>query len=166
MDLDERFEDARPSGVYGIKGIPAAANVPGARENSVAWTDSAGDLWLFGGYGRDSTGKYGRLNDLWRYDPDTNQWTWMSGSKTRDQVGIYGIKGIPDAANVPGARSNSVAWAGSAGNLWLFGGSGYDSASVNGWLNDLWAYELPPECLSDSHCDEGYMCVAEMCVEI
>ncbi len=39
------------AGTYGIKGTPAAANVPGARYGSAAWTDSTGNFWFFGGYG-------------------------------------------------------------------------------------------------------------------
>ena len=35
------------------------------------WIDSSGNLWLFGGYGYDSTGQLGYLNDLWQYDPST-----------------------------------------------------------------------------------------------
>ena len=68
------------AGTYGIKGVPAAANVPGARYGSAAWTDSTGNFWLFGGYGLDSIGTENYLNDLWRYDPDNDMWTWMSGS--------------------------------------------------------------------------------------
>ena len=56
-------------GVYGTMGSPAGTNVPGARYGSVSWTDSAGDLWLFGGYGYDGSGGFGRLNDLWRFGP-------------------------------------------------------------------------------------------------
>ena len=37
------------AGVYGTKGVAAPANVPGARYDSCSWTDSSGDLWLFGG---------------------------------------------------------------------------------------------------------------------
>ena len=77
---------------------------PGARDESISWTDSHGNLWLFGGNGK-AAHTSGRLNDLWRYDPATNQWTWMSGSNTINQVGVYGTKGVPDAANVPGARN-------------------------------------------------------------
>ena len=70
---------------------------------SISWTDSNGNLWLFGGLAYDSTAAQGRLNDLWRYEPATNIWTWMGGANTRYQKGTYGIKGIPDAANVQGA---------------------------------------------------------------
>ena len=47
-------------GVYGTQGVPSAANVPGGRYGSVSWIDSSGNLWLFGGAGRN-----GPLNDLW-----------------------------------------------------------------------------------------------------
>ncbi len=36
-----------------------------------SWIDSSGNLWLFGGYGYDSTGTVGKLNDLWQYSPTT-----------------------------------------------------------------------------------------------
>jgi hypothetical protein len=38
-------------GTYGTPGVGAPGNVPGARYGAVSWTDSSGDLWLFGGYG-------------------------------------------------------------------------------------------------------------------
>ena len=61
------------SGVYGTKGVAAAGNVPGARENVVSWTDSNGSLWLFGGFCPISSYGFGGgalpINDLWRYQP-------------------------------------------------------------------------------------------------
>lgn len=131
-------------GMYGTKGVPDSENVPGAREYGISWTDSAGNLWLFGGVGYDSVGDWGDLNDLWRYDTNGN-WTWMSGSDTVDQAGSYGVQAVPDPANVPGARDGSIAWTDSAGNLWLFGGWGYDSAGNSGNLNDLWRYDATGE---------------------
>jgi hypothetical protein len=125
-------------GVYGIKGTPDPANVPGSRYYAVSWIDDSGNLWLFGGYGYDATGSFGRLNDLWRWDG--TYWTWMSGSDAIDQNGVYGTKGTPDPANVPGARSGAVSWTDASDNLWLFGGSGYD-ASSSGYLNDLWRWD-------------------------
>ena len=128
-------------GVYGKKGMPGAANVPGARYRSISWTDSDGNFWLFGGYGYGNTSTGGRLNDLWRYDAFNNKWTWMGGANTTYQVGIYGTKGVPDAANVPGAREDSISWTDGDGNFWLFGGYGYGSTASYGQLNDLWSYD-------------------------
>jgi hypothetical protein len=129
---------ANQQGIYGTQGTPSSNNNPGARVCSVTWTDPAGDFWLFGGSGLDSTGASGELNDLWKYS--SGQWTWVSGSNLVNQPGVYGTQGVPDSANVPGSRFNSITWVDSAGDLWLFGGAGLDSTDVNGKLNDLWKY--------------------------
>ncbi len=130
-------------GVYGAKGEAAPTNVPGARRPSASWIDSSGNLWLFGGYGWDSAGDLGVLNDLWKFDGAN--WTWISGSDVRNQKGVYGIKGEADPANVPGARFAAYSSIDSNGNLWLFGGIGYDSYESNGRLNDLWLYVPAPD---------------------
>ena len=126
-------------GIYGTQGFPAVTNIPGARYQSINWIDSSGNFCLFGGEGYDSTGNIGMLNDLWRYD-GTN-WTWISGSNTRSQPGNYGTQGVPAVTNIPGARFLSMVWIDASGNLWIFGGNGYDSAGSNGRLNDLWMYD-------------------------
>jgi N-acetylneuraminic acid mutarotase len=126
--------------VYGTLTTPAAANVPGGRMGSVGWTDSSGNLWLFGGYYQDSNVGVIYLNDLWEFNPTTNEWAWMSGSNTYDQYGIYGTMGTPAATNIPGARNGSVSWTDPSGHLWLFGGQGYDQFANFNNLNDLWEY--------------------------
>lgn len=123
-------------GVYGIQGLPDATNKPGARYVSSSWKDLNGDLWLFGGYGYDAANT-GYLNDLWRYSPANNKWTWIKGNNAVDQMGVYGTQGIPDTSNKSGARTGSVSWTDGGGNLWLFGGYGFDGSS-SGVLNDLW----------------------------
>jgi N-acetylneuraminic acid mutarotase len=90
-------------------------------------------LWLFGGGGQ--------FNDLWKFSPTTKEWTWVSGSNTGNVSGIYGTQGVAAASNVPGGREGSVSWIDSNGNLWLFGGIGYDSTGTVGYLNDLWRYQ-------------------------
>jgi N-acetylneuraminic acid mutarotase len=129
------------AGIYGTKGTAAPSNIPGAREMAVSWKDPQGKFWLFGGYGHDSAGYRARLNDLWKYDPTTNEWTWISGEKTANQAGVYGTQGQPAPANVPGARARAVSWSDSSGELWLFGGYGLDSAGNLAWLNDLWKFD-------------------------
>ena len=123
------------AGVYGELGVPAAGNIPPGRGDAVGWTDNKGNLWLFGGAGN------GTLNDLWEYNPSTNEWAWMGGSLTPNEAGIYGTQGQASPANMPGARSGAVSWVGPKGDLWLFGGVGYDSDGNNGNLNDLWKFD-------------------------
>jgi N-acetylneuraminic acid mutarotase len=128
-------------GSYGTLGTADPSNVPGARDAVVVWRDSGGKLWLFGGYGLDSGGYLGYLNDVWKYDPATLEWTWVSGGNTVNQAGAYGTQGRPDPSNVPGARGYAVTWLDYSGKLWLFGGNGYDSGGALGALNDLWTYD-------------------------
>jgi N-acetylneuraminic acid mutarotase len=130
---------ANQTGVYGTKGIAASTNVPGARDRAISWTDSHNNLWLFGGFGPDSTGTWGNLSDLWKFD-GTN-WTWVAGSGLADQTGVYGIQGSSSTATVPGGRFGGVSWIDNSNTLWLFGGVGYDGAGTNGTLSDLWKFD-------------------------
>lgn len=128
------------SSTYGTQGTPADANTPGSRMNAVAWADTSGNLWLFGGYGY-ANGLLGvdQCADLWRYDIATNQWTFMKGSMMVNERGAYGNYRTEDAANRPGARSSAAAWTDKNGYLWMQGGEGY-GASFSGYLNDMWRY--------------------------
>ncbi|HTV81350.1 MAG TPA: hypothetical protein VME18_01775 [Acidobacteriaceae bacterium] len=146
-NIAANYGTAQP-GVYGSLGTASAANVPGGRFSGVAWIDASGKLWLFGGDGYDSTAAQGYLSDLWEYDPTlgtTGEWTWMGGpsivGRTGGQAGVYGIPGTPAAANIPGGRFGIAGWIDGSGNLWLFGGDGYDSTGNQGYLNDLWQYQ-------------------------
>jgi N-acetylneuraminic acid mutarotase len=128
------------AGVYGVIGKAASIYYPGAREYPNAWTDKAGNLWLFGGVGFDATGSYGQLNDLWEYKPSSNSWTWQGGSNTAAALGNFGSKGVAAKTNQPGSRGGAISWTDAAGNFWLFGGNGYALENVLGNLNDLWEY--------------------------
>jgi hypothetical protein len=98
---------------------------------------------LVGGYGYDSAGTLGELNDLWKYSPVTGMWTWVDGSETANANGVYGTLGVASAADVPGARDAMAVWIVGNGNVWLFGGEGYNATgadpSAPQW-NDLWKY--------------------------
>jgi hypothetical protein len=133
------------SGVYGTLGVAAAANFPGARSGAASWTDRSGNFWLFGGEGYDANyGESGFLNDLWKYNPTTGQWTWVSGASTLGntssacQPGIYGTLGSGAGGNIPGGRADALGWTDQSGNRWLLGGMGCDAAGNFGALNDLW----------------------------
>jgi N-acetylneuraminic acid mutarotase len=106
-------------GNYGTKGVTSTGNLPPSRDGAVSWIDGSGNLWLFGGEFR---GSY--FNDLWKYNPEDNTWTWVSGSEKVDVAGEYGSKGVPSTDNSPGARMGAVSWVDSSGDLWLFGGDG------------------------------------------
>lgn len=122
------------AGIYGTLGVPSPLNMPGARSfGSSTWTDNAGNLWLFGGYGYDVNGIMGEMNDLWKYDIVTNEWTWIGGSSTINGIGNFGVQQVPSPSNMPSYRSECLAnWVDAAGNFWMFGGTYYD---------DMWRYD-------------------------
>jgi N-acetylneuraminic acid mutarotase len=140
-------------GVYGAKGKPAAGNIPGGRDGAASWTDKSGHFWLLGGTGQDASfnGGNGWLNDFWEFNPSSAEWTWMGGSSTLPACtptgcpagwpGVYGKLGKSAAGNIPGARHDALAWTGSDGRFWLFGGEGVDSGGNAGRLNDLWEFD-------------------------
>jgi hypothetical protein len=151
---------ANQLGVYGTAGTAASTNLPGGRQEAVSWTDTKGNLWLFGGEGEDSAGTAnGILNDLWVFNLTAKQWTFVMGSTTANQTGVYGLQpsvgppnttgaagtfGLTSASNstLPGSRWGASGWVDAGGNFWLFGGWGLDSTATNGngALNDLWVY--------------------------
>jgi hypothetical protein len=89
----------------------------------------------------------GALNDLWEFSLSTRLWAWMGGRETAPYGvptdGIYGHFRVPGPANVPGGRTPAARWTDRQGNLWLFGGGGYDAVGNNDLLNDLWKYQVP-----------------------
>jgi hypothetical protein len=149
---------ANQNGAYpSTSGTGGAGFAPGGRQTAVLWVDKSGNIWIFGGFGLDSKGTSGGtgqigsvLNDLWKYDKGTGQWTWVSGSNVADQNGVYGTQGISNATtnaaptNIPGSRWGAMGWVNPDGNLFLFGGFGYGSQTTvpTGFLNDVWEYQL------------------------
>ena len=128
------------TGVYGTRGTAGASTKPGARYGAVGKMDASGNIWLFGGNSRIITSLF-YFNDLWKYTPSTDQWTWVSGDNVFTQPSVYGSKGIANTANKPGARASGAAWITPTDDIWLFGGT----ASVRnylGALNDLWKYNI------------------------
>ncbi len=121
----------KQSGIY--NGI-GSTGTPGARYWSTGARDTNGNFWMFGGYAYDSTGALGYINDMWEWNGTT--WTWVSGSKTQGQKGTY-----TGTSAVPGGRVGANSWIDSSGNVWIFGGIGYDSAGNVGEMNDLWSFD-------------------------
>ena len=125
--------------LYGTQGIADANNTPGALYEPIQWTDRQGNFWLFGGL----LNFQDEINTLWKFDPTINEWTWIKGSSSTGAAGVYGTQGVPDVNNTPGGRAwGAWAWIDSSGNLWLYGGFGYDAGGTHNWLSDLWMYDI------------------------
>ncbi len=123
------------SGVYDT--TPATTNIPGGREQMIVARDATGAVWLFGGLGYGAQNSYGRMNDLWKFDPATLVWSWLSGSSTANAQQVQGTLGVAAASSNPGPRVGASAWVDGSGNLWMFGGAN----AVLGYDNDLWRFD-------------------------
>ncbi len=140
MDINKKTTQV---GSYGTLGVASATNIPSGRTMTPAtWTDKSGDLWLFGGQENGAANLY--KNDLWKFNPNTNQWTWMGGSQSSTQPSIYGGLGVESAGNIPCSRSAAASWVDTSGNFWLYGGNNSCGASGGGAGigADLWRYNV------------------------
>ncbi|HMK18140.1 MAG TPA: kelch repeat-containing protein [Chitinophagaceae bacterium] len=130
-------------GNFGTVTIENVNNTPSARDGFISW-EYMGEFYLFGGSGLDAQGKVGYLSDIWKFNPATNNWTWIGGSDQINRLPIYGTQGLADINNTPGGRSVATGWI-NGNKVYLFGGAGPQSeiegTSMNG-RGDLWEYDL------------------------
>jgi len=120
-------------GVYGTLGVFAAANIPGSRLGAATWTDNKGHLWLFGGSEGDENG-IGFQNDLWEFNPATNQWAWIGGSQPDPNSSGPAGKYTSSSA-VPGAGLTRLLGSIAADS---FGSSGAKESTDQG-ITAIWA---------------------------
>src|SRR4051812_47725760 len=98
-------------GVYGSLGVPSINNHPPGLNAPVYWKDKQGNFWIYGG----SAVNAGYTWDMWRYNPATNEWTWMKHF-AKNSFPAYGIKGVPAGTNSPGIREfEAAAWVDTSG---------------------------------------------------
>jgi gliding motility-associated-like protein len=121
--------------VYGIQGVAAPGNTPGARRSYTSWKDCNGEFWFFGGFNRPSE----TSADMWKFDPVTAQWTWMDGYAAANTPSGFTTRCTPSNTTIPAARfENRASWTDSQGRFWNFGGFSRQSYDA---LDDLWCYD-------------------------
>jgi len=112
---------------------------PGARAYASSWMDNSGNMMLFGGYGFDTFGKLGELNDLFLYKRTTNLWTYIGGNATCNAATI-----ISPTYSWPGGRDSAVWWTLGTGDFVMFGGY---AGGASGYLQEMWKIRPPcPGC--------------------
>jgi hypothetical protein len=131
--------------VFGTQGIASPDNLPAVVGTATTWVDQQGNFWLLGGDGGMGGGSFSASNNLWKYDPDILQWTWMKGTGSMDnvfpyQMAIYGTQGIAADSVTPlgnhEGHDHHVAWTGNDGNLWLL-----ESDDISGNCA-MWKYTI------------------------
>lgn len=125
------------SASFGTMGVSSPSNRPPLLYAPVSWTDTIGNLWMFGGY----ESSFGPRNMLWKFNVTTKEWTWIRGSALPWAVGSYGVKGVSSPANDPASRHSSSGWVDVATNtLWLCLGE-FNSGTAT-FFNDVWKYNI------------------------
>jgi gliding motility-associated-like protein len=103
--------------VYGIQGVESPTVNPGTcNETDCHWTDSNGMLWLYTEFD----------GNLWKFNPTTNNWTWMKGNGSTTINPTYGTINVFGLNNTPGGFSACPAvgvlytmWITSDDHLWM-----------------------------------------------
>jgi len=119
---------------YGIMGVPSITNQPGFNNNWQYWQDQFGMFYL--GFGMNSSA-------VWKYDMNTNMWTWISGEAVvGSSTGAkYLSQCIASTDRHPGKRIESrgaqyFGYPYCSDFLWFSGGQAPTTKS-----NDLWLYK-------------------------
>lgn len=125
---------------HGIMGVPSPNNNPGMRLECIsAFVDLNNDLWLFGGQTYNTVVSSPNYNDLWHYNRNTDEWTWMHGSSVSDVYGNYGTLGVPSINNDPPSRWCYANSFDQSGAFRIFGGKHSDNGTLDVY-NDVWKY--------------------------
>ncbi len=133
-------------GSYSSLGIEDPGNKPGARINAGGWVDSSGNIWLFGGSGPGEVtpgggiSSYWGFNDTWKFNPQTNLWTWMKGSSSSIE-NIF-TTGTEHPANLPSGTYEDIKlsyWMDLEGNFWFYEASQFDKLWKYNPTSNNWA---------------------------
>jgi hypothetical protein len=124
----------QPAGNFGTQGIPSPLNKPPGFYEPAEWKDKQNRLWFYGGFNYFS----GASDNIWQYDIQTNEWTWIKGGGVGIPNPVYGTQGVFAPGNTPGNEQWCAAsWVDTSGKFWLFGGSDGSGSSYN----LLWQYD-------------------------
>jgi len=89
---------------FGIQGVAAPSNFPGARSEASSWLDASGNflvVWRICG-----RRKWNGCHSQRFMGFSAGNWTWISGSTTAAAAGgVCGVQGVAAPYTVPGARS-------------------------------------------------------------
>jgi PKD repeat protein len=126
-------------GNYTTTCVPDSMSFPASSsENKACWTDNCGNFWLLGGNIGSSC-----LNDLWRFNPATNEWTWVNGSNTGNIPSVFGTLGVSSPTNIVGSRMGASGYVDANNYLWLYGGC---DVGYGQFFADMWRFVPDPAC--------------------
>jgi Galactose oxidase, central domain len=120
---------------YGTVNNSTSTTFPPARTQAAVVVGTDGKFYIFGG--ANGSDYY---NDLWQFNPTTNQWAWLKGSNTPNAF-AFGFGGANSPTATPGAAKGAMAWRINT-TMYIYGGEGYVASGSVGRLADLWSIPL------------------------
>lgn len=156
---------------FGTQGLEAASNNPGNLSLAVTWCDTSGNLFLFGGQGMNyeyykdiSLGNMNfrqlLTNNIWKFNTNTQMWTWLKGDSLKDGYGMYltdgynyGTVGVESPNNHMVRCNEASVWQGEDGMVYLSTGRrNYNLTYITGLL-DIFRYN--PQTNNWTHMSDG-----------
>ncbi len=137
------------AGNYGTLGVEDTANLPPGRWTYTDWMDVCGNFYIWAGLGSaPSNGPDPSLGDVWKFNPVTNNWTWVAGynsegdpNDTSDHIchGIYNSYCLNSGTIGPMCRSENKSPKAIGGSSAFYAFGGMEDYFYRG-LNDLWIF--------------------------
>ena len=130
-------------GSYRVSNTP---DWPRSRYRARGWFDKDGNYWIFGGLFFDGSNAPYPLNDMWKYNVTSGQWTCETGDCNQlhmpnQQSGVYPSSVGQTSVNYkPRARADYGYWLDREGNFWLYAGFNGEVHSGGTLLWDTWKY--------------------------
>ncbi|MCP9747818.1 kelch repeat-containing protein [Lacihabitans sp. CS3-21] len=106
-----------------------SGNHPSPRQGAMLWNDKKGSIYMFGGEGVEETGEVGVFNELWSFNLTTQSWELKKGNRKVNQKVERYAKSIESFNTQPEGRKGASTWVDKNGDLWMFGGRGFDNVS-------------------------------------
>jgi gliding motility-associated-like protein len=121
-------------GVMGTKSIQADSNMPAARMSFNYWKDANDMFYIFSGTSLGNSS----LNDVWKYNLNTNNWTWIAGESIPIN-GMYFDK-CEEEENIPGGMAENTSPVSNqcANHFWNLGDG--NNLSLFNTLNNKWTW--------------------------
>ena len=99
--------------VFGTLGVASPSNTPPGLYEPEQWIDQQNNIWIYGGVPG--------YSDMWKFNMQTLEWTWVAGPGGLQLMPSYGTKGVSSPLNTPGVSGmySQANWTDHSGNLWL-----------------------------------------------
>ena len=128
-DIQSQFQEMLQDKSYSL----GSENLPSPRFGASSWQTGNNEWIIFSGIGYDPEGRWGLLDDMWKYNTSDNSWILLSGQRKVD------TQKWTEQTESPIPRRNAISWSDNQENLYLMGGTRLNDTE---YFYDLWKYTV------------------------